>query len=303
MLRNRGSLFSYYARIATLCSLFGILVVFGTPARSQQNDITVVKPVAPTGEDPLLQAMQGAQNILNDGLTTMNEDTLRRAAGQYEQIVVDYSRDPRYFDAYFYAVNIYMDYLQTAPDYHHAQNLLTQLITEHPSNYSQVLNALLIRADLEYRCLFDYRAAQEDLSAILNNTFLSSELGDRDVQVKAILAKCRQKLEEFGQASTIWDEIAISNPELDTEGRLQFIDNATTWMKVQDSRMRLYFEDDISPKIYQECVNRIHDGLAESEAESGTYSERHNRCIPLLNARPPFRLHQKVPTVCSSRRC
>jgi tetratricopeptide (TPR) repeat protein len=265
MLRNHGSLNLSFARMARIILLIAILFAFAMPSVAQQTDITITKPPAPTGEDPLLKDMQSAQATLNDGLTTMNEDTLRRAAAQYEQIIVNYENDPRYFDAYFVASFIYMEYLQTVPDYEHAQNLLTELITKHPSNYAQVIDALLTRAHLEYRCLMDYRAAQEDLSAILNSMSLSTELGDRDIEVKTLLAKCRQKLGEYPEAKKIWEEVAISNPEMDTEGRAQWIKNGASWSIINDTRVRLFFENDISQAVYSDCMARVHDGLTESE--------------------------------------
>jgi tetratricopeptide (TPR) repeat protein len=247
--------------VLTWALIIGLSLV-SLPVQAQEADITVTNPPAqPAGEDPLLQAMQTAQTTLDDGLATMNEATLRRAAAQFEKIIEDYGLDPRHFDAYFSAAYIYIEYLQTIPDFEHAVNLLTLLVNSHPSSYTEVVDALILKAHIEYRCLRDYRAAQEDLSSVLNNIALSAELGDRETDVKVLLAKCRQKLAEYDQAKTIWDELQISNPELDSEGRLQWVNNAANWLLVSDNRVRLFFEKDIDRNTYTTCMARLHEAL------------------------------------------
>jgi hypothetical protein len=246
-----------------------IALMLPIPGFAQQADITVTNPPAPTGDDPFLQAMDAAQTVLNDGLATMSEDTLRRAALMYEDIIENYSLDNRHFDAYFAAAYIYIEYLQTSSDYEHAQNLLTLLINNHPSNYAVVVDAMIQRAQLEYRCTRDFRAAQEDLSATLNNPALSEELGSRDIDAKVFLAKCRQKLGEYAMAKAIWDELAISNPELDTEGRSQWLTDSATWFVLNDAQVRLFFEQDVDRDTYTSCLAQLHQGLDQAQATWG----------------------------------
>jgi tetratricopeptide (TPR) repeat protein len=199
----------------------------------------------------------------------MNEDTLRRAAAAYEQIIQDYPNDERIFDAYFASAYISMEYLQGVSDYEHAANLLELLINNHPSNNVEVADAYLTLAHLNYRCLRDYRATQESLSELLNNSNLSMVLGAREIEVKTLLAKCRQKLGEYEEAARIWEELEFVTPGTDTEGRLQWIRDSYNWFQLDDGTIRLFFDNTIERSKYIEVVNELHNGLTEAESRWG----------------------------------
>ena len=266
MMQHHRFVHPWISRALTTAAFCLTLLLIGGPGSAQQTDIHVTPPPQiPVGEDPLRQALDAAQTTLNDGLTTMNEGTLRRAAAMYEDIIQQYALDNRSFDAYFAAAYIYIEYLQTLPDYQHAQNLLTLLINNHPSNYSSVTEAYLTRAHLEYRCLRDYRSAQEDLASVLRNPPLATALGTREIETKVLLAKCYQKLGEYDNAKAIWQELAISNPELDTEGRLQWIQDAANWYLIDDGRLRLFFDKGVDRDTYTSCLAQIRDGLTQAE--------------------------------------
>jgi hypothetical protein len=154
-------------------------------------------------------------------------------------------------------------------DYEHARNLLTLLISNHPSNYLQVADAHVTIAHIEYRCLRDYRAAQEHLSEVLNDGSLATELGSGDLEVKVLLAKCRQKLGEYDIARRLWEEIRFSNAELDTEGRFEWITNSANWSRLDDSRVTLYIESGVSRDVYLACLSSTRDSLAMVESVWG----------------------------------
>jgi len=209
--------------------------------------------------DSYQQALTRAETMFNDGLTTMNESTIRQAASLYEQIIQDFPNDPRHFNAYFASAMIHIEYLQGISDYEHVRHLLSLLINNHPSAYPEVTDALLILAQVEYKCLGDYRSAQEHLSEILNNPLLSQELEYRDIEVKVLLAKCRQKLAEYDQSHSLWEEINSFSETYDTEGRLRWHENLDNWQFVDDGVVRLYFEAGTS---WEPVLSALRDGLA-----------------------------------------
>jgi len=255
-----------FVRALAVLASFVWLLSLSHPAGAQESDITVIPPPPAVGEDAINQAFAAAQTMFNDGLTTMNEETIRRAAAQYEEIIQDFPNDSRHFNAYFASAYINMEYLQGVSDCEHARNLLTLLINNHPSSYPEITDAKVTLAHLEYRCFRDYRAAQVHLSELLNGMFLSKELGSRELEVKVMLAKCRQKLGEYDQARQLWEEISFANPELDTEGRLQWIQNSSKWFLIDDGTVRLYFEDGVDRDTYTRCLAAIRDGLASAES-------------------------------------
>ena len=228
-------------------------------------------PLQPTEsvEDALTQALSAAETTFNDGIATMNESTLRRAAEMYEAIIQDFSNDPGHFDAYFSSAYIHAEYLQSTGDYEHAANLLNLLMTNHPSNYPQVADALLVLAHIQYRCIRDYGAARDSLTSLLYSPFLSQQLGARDVEAKALLAKCFQKIGQYDSAQRLWEELELSNPELDSEGRFQWIRDSANWFMVDDGRIRLFFEKTIERDAYTSCLSRLRDGLAMAESTWG----------------------------------
>ena len=149
--------------------LIAITVMPGISA-AQENEIYVSPPdTTPIPSDAIAQALSAAQTMANDGISTMNEDTLRHAAAAYEQIIQDFPNDERHFDAFFASAYIHMEYLQGVSDYEHAANLLKLLINNHPSNDPEVTDAYLTLAHLYYRCTRDYRSAQECLSELLRH--------------------------------------------------------------------------------------------------------------------------------------
>ncbi len=268
MMRHRIDGRSTIRRAFMVIALSATILLIGLAAAAQESDITFVPPPE-TSADTLAQDMESAEALFNDGLATMNEATLRRAAADFERIVDQYSHDSRHFDAYFASAYIHMEYLQGVSDYQHAANLLNLLITNHPSNYPQVADAHMMLAHLYYRCLRDYGTAAEHLRAVLNNTFLSNELGAKDVEAKAMLAKCCQKLGRYNEARSLWEEVVLSNPELDTEGRLEWIRNSEDWFMVDDGTVRLFFESDIERVDYTRCLSGVRDGLSMAESTWG----------------------------------
>ncbi|MFH1675568.1 MAG: hypothetical protein ABIC40_00990, partial [bacterium] len=214
-----------------------------------------------TEDDGLTQAFSAAETMFNDGLATMNESTLRKAADNYEEIIENYGLDPRHFDAYFSAAYIHMEYLQTPSDYEHAKNLFSLLITKYPSKTTELTSAYLTRAQLKYRSMRDYRGAQEDLSTVLNSSSLSQELGANELDAKILLAKCRQKLTEYEQAMKIWDELLFTNPEADSEGRHQWLKNSKQWYLIDNGDLRLFFEEGIDKETYNKCYSSAVNGL------------------------------------------
>ncbi|MCX6647469.1 MAG: hypothetical protein NTY09_14080 [bacterium] len=253
---------------ARALAIIAILTGISAQSHAQEPDITVNVPdiPIPSTSDAIQQALTAAETMSNDGLATMNEDTLRQAAAAYEQIITDFPNDERHFDAYFASVYIHMEYLQGSTDFEHAQNILKLLINNYPSNYAEVSDALLTLAHLNYRCLTDYRAAQENLSALLNDRNISSVLGSRDVEVKTLLAKCRQKLGEYDEAMRIWEELEFASPGIDTEGRLQWIRESAGWYQLDDGRIRLFLDSTIDRSVYSDVLSRLHTGLSRAES-------------------------------------
>ena len=241
--------------------LFPLCVAGAQQPQAPIVDQSGEPPIGGTENDGLTQAFNAAETMFNDGLATMNENTLKKAADKYEEIIENYAMDPRHFDAYFSAVYIHMEYLQTPSDYEHAKNLLTLLITKYPSRTTELTSAYLTRAHLEYRCLRDYRAAQEDLSTVLNSGSLSQELGADELDAKVLLAKCRQKLSEYEQATKIWQELLFSNPEADSEGRSQWLKNSKQWYLVNNGDLRLFFEEGVDKETYSKCLSDAVKGL------------------------------------------
>lgn len=269
-MRHTGLRKEYVLRRASVAAIvLALALLFCMGGYAQDSEVVVIPSTPALGDDPLMQAYEAANTLFNDGLATMNENTLRRAAERYEQIIAEFRNDPRHFDAYFSAAYIHMEYLQLPSDYEHAKNLLSLLITSHPSNWVCLTDAHLTRAHLEYRCLRDYRAAQEDLRNLLNNAALAAELGARETDVKVLLAKCRQKLGEHEEAKRIWEEVHFSNPELDTEGRLEWINNSADWFFLDDGTVRLFFERDIDRQTYSECLAGVREGVSEVQAAWG----------------------------------
>ncbi len=254
-----------FVRSLMILAFLAAFLMIGLPAGSQEAEISITYDSPVVGENAFNQAMDGAETIFNDGLTTMNEATLRRAARQYEQIIEDFPRDPRHFNAYFSSAYIHMEYLQGVSDYEHTSNLLSLLINNHPSSYPEVTDAHVTLAHLQYRCLRDYRAAQENLSVVLNDNRLAVELGTREIDVKVLLAKCRQKLGNYDQALSLWEELSYTNPELDTEGRLMWIENSDDWFLIDDGTVRLFFEDGVERETYTSCLAQIRDGITAAE--------------------------------------
>ena len=253
------------ARTPIVLAFVLILTQIGSPARSQDSNIVFIPPEPGVAGEAITQAFAAAETLFNDALTTMNESTLRRAAAAYEQIIHDFPNDPRHFDAYFSSAYIHMEYLQGLSDYEHAANTLSLLITNYPSNLPQVTDAHLTLAHLNYRCLRDYAAAKQNLSKVLTDYFLSTELGAREIEAKVLLAKCHQKLGEYNEAQTLWEEVEMSNPELDTEGRLEWIRDSGEWFLIDDGIVRLYFDSGIARNDYTQCLARVRDGLAAAE--------------------------------------
>lgn len=269
MSRKQNSGWSRYTRIAKLpVILFLLVMAVSVPATAQDNGFIVSEEV-PRTTDGITQAYTDAETMLSDGLITMNEATLRSAAAKYESIIEDYALDDRHFDAYFAASMIFTDFLQSLTDYEHAKNLLSLLITRHQSNNQQVADALLTRAGINYKCLGDYRAAQEDLSAILNTPSLAESLSYAEQSIKIMLAKCRQKLGEYDQAQRIWTELHFTNPEVDTEGRKHWIENSDQWYYVDAGDVRLYFEQTIERDMYTQVVADYRNSISMVEASWG----------------------------------
>lgn len=252
----------------TVAMLVIAFVLFGTAqeAFSQRADITI-EPAGPSASsDAIIQAFSEAESIFNDGLVTMNETSLRRAAQKYEIIIQNFPNDDRHFDAYFSSVYIHMEYLQGTTDYEHARNLLKLLINNYPSNSKEVADAHFTLAHLNYRCIRDYRAAQINLSTILNDQALAAQLGSREIEVKELLAKCRQKLGEHDNALRIWEELEFVSPGIDSEGRFRWIQNSFNWLQFNDGRIHLYFEESIERDIYVDVLTELHVGLAIAES-------------------------------------
>jgi len=224
-----------------LIGIIGIICLMTFPSQAQDESGSFIGSQGGTG-DALDQAFGRAEAMFDDGLTTMNESTLRNAAALFEQIIQEFPNDPRHFNAYFSSAMIHIEYLQGASDYEHARNLLNLLMNNHPSSYPEVMDALLTLAQVEYRCLGDYRSAQEHLSAVLNNPMLSKELEYRDVDAKVLLAKCRQKLGEYDRSYDMWKEITLSSEAYDTEGRLKWHEEMDNWQFIDDGTVRLFFE-------------------------------------------------------------
>lgn len=274
-LRRMSAVF-LIATVAVILSVFPVPAQDGGEEPEEPEDpsfviedegaVFVPLPSTPSVDDSLTQALDAAETTFNDGLATMNESTLRRAAELYEGIIQDYPNDSRHFDAYFSSAYIHAEYLQTSADYEHAVNLLNLLITNHPSNYPYASDAYLVLAHISYRCLRDFQGAKSDLESLLFNPFLSQELGARDVEAKALLAKCYQKLGEYDKAQDLWEELNLSNPELDSEGRLQWIRDSENWFVVDDGRIRLFFENSIERDDYTECLSNLRDGLDMAES-------------------------------------
>jgi len=256
---------SLIARVFTPVLMLFILLLAG-PAGSQDAEVLLLPADQPTGADSLAQQLESADTLFNDGLMTMNEDTLRRAAEAYEDITLSYPNDPRMFGGYFASAYIHMDYLQGLSDFEHAKSLMSLLINNHPSSSPDVADAHIVLAHLEYRCLRNYREAQNHLSAVLNSGFLAAELGYRDMDVKVLLAKCRQKLGEYEKARVLWEQIYFTNPELDTEGRYKWIQDSNNWFLVDDGTIRLFFENGVERDDYTSCLARFREGLAIAES-------------------------------------
>ena len=251
---------------ANLLLMLAFIVALSPKSPAQQGEVSITIPDAPFTADAIQQALSAAETMSNDGIATMNVDTLRRATAAYEQIITDFPNDDRHFDAYFASVYIHMEYLQGDTDYEHAKNLLRLLVNNYPSNYREVSDALMTLAHLNYRCLRDYRAAQDALSELLNNRNLTAILGSREIEVKTLLAKCRQKLGEYDQAMRLWEELEFVNPGIDTEGRLQWIRDSSGWYQLDDGFMRMFFDGSIERSAYADILTRLHNGISIAES-------------------------------------
>ena len=240
------------------------------PSQAQDEGDSFIGSEGLTG-DALDQAFGRAEAMFDDGLTTMNESTLRNAAALFEQIIQDFPNDPRHFNAYFSSAMINIEYLQGISDYEHARNLLNLLINNHPSSYPEVTDALLTLAQVEYRCLGDYRFAQEHLSAVLNNPMLSKELEYRDVDAKVLLAKCRQKLGDYDHSYDLWKEITLSSEAYDTEGRLKWHEELDNWQFIDDGTVRLFFETGTE---WEPVLSEIRKDLLLAKTTWGIFDDR-----------------------------
>jgi hypothetical protein len=215
--------------------------------------------------DALARAVAEADAEFAAAMESGLESRFRRAASMYEDITREYALDNRHVDSYFSAAYIYMEYLQDPADFEQASNLLSIVISDYPGDYELIADALTTRAHLEYRCLRDYRSSKDDLARILNERLLRDSLGDdRTVDVKVLYAKCCQKLGDYQNAKMAWEEVVFSNPERDTEGRLQWIKDSTTWLLINSGDIRLFFEAGIDQPTYSDCLLKIRDGLREA---------------------------------------
>ena len=115
---------------APVIMLFGLLLVL--PAGSQEAEVVMLPSDQPTGTDSLAQELESADTLFNDGLITMNEETLRLASEAYEEITRNFPNDQRMFGGYFASAYIHMEYLQGSTDYEHVKSLMNLLINNHP---------------------------------------------------------------------------------------------------------------------------------------------------------------------------
>ncbi len=273
MIRGHYSVTSNSRRAILSFAALLILVLIGLPGIAQEVEVTLEPAREDYGGDPLAQVFAAADGMFNEGLLNLDEDLLRRAAAQYEYITREFPLDLRHLDAFFSAAYIYMEYLQSPSDYEQAYDLLSQLIMSNPYEYNALADGYLTRAHLEYRCTREYRAAQEDLSELLNNLSLSSQLGhDGVIDVQVLLAKCRQKLGEYDEARRLWEEITFSNPELDTEGRLHWIMSSGDWFRIDSGGLRLFFENGVDQDTYTLCLTEMQRSLAAAASKWGLHS-------------------------------
>ncbi len=253
---------SKFVPAALVTAVLLVIGMHGPDARAQEVEITL-EPSPISDLDTLARARSEADAEFDEAVRSAGENRFRRAASMYEEITQEFSLDTRHLDAYFSAAYVYMEYLQTVTDYEQASNLYSILISNHSHEYGLVADAFVARAHLNYRCKRDYRAAQRDLSHVLNERDLRITLGgDREFDVKALLARCRQKLGEYEEARMLWDEISFEHPEQDTEGRRQWIEDSASWYTIDAEGIRFFFKDNIPQTTYMECLSEIQDGLS-----------------------------------------
>ncbi|HDS29621.1 MAG TPA: hypothetical protein ENN67_01120 [Firmicutes bacterium] len=259
MMSDRKLHTAKFALMGIVIMLAGAIVIGS--GKAQEVRISLDPPPI-SDRDALARAMADADAEFIDALTSALESRFRRAASMYENITMEFTLDARHVDAYFSAAYIYMQFLQSPSDFVQAGNLLSIVISNYPNDYQLVADALITRAHLHYRCMRDYRAAKDDVSRILNDSKLRNSLNaERLIEVKVLHAKCCQKLGDYPNAKLTWEEIVFSNPERDSEGRLEWINNSDKWFMINADNIRFFFEEGISRTVYTECLEKIKDGM------------------------------------------